>query len=146
VLSGRRGLSLKMIRALVAGLRIPAELLLANLEEPKQFSLHHRMGGQNLLEQRFSLCLGTLLSAFLISAFQSSRPQPSALNPQPLLLAATFFRQSCTLNASNRSPSKTICLTVFPPALLPFGYALTPIQRISPFDVRMTSTALACCC
>ena len=28
VLSGRRGLSLKMIRALVAGLRIPAELLL----------------------------------------------------------------------------------------------------------------------
>jgi len=28
VLSGRRGLSLKMIRALVAGLRIPAALLL----------------------------------------------------------------------------------------------------------------------
>ena len=28
VLSGKRGLSLKMIRALVAGLRIPAELLL----------------------------------------------------------------------------------------------------------------------
>ena len=31
VLSGRRSLSLKMIRALVAGLRIPAELLLGEL-------------------------------------------------------------------------------------------------------------------
>lgn len=32
VLSGRRGLSLKMIRALVAGLRIPAEVLLGQAE------------------------------------------------------------------------------------------------------------------
>lgn len=33
VLSGRRGLSLKMIRALVADLRIPAELLLGETEK-----------------------------------------------------------------------------------------------------------------
>jgi HTH-type transcriptional regulator/antitoxin HigA len=33
VLSGRRGLSLKMIRALVIGLRIPAELLLGQPEK-----------------------------------------------------------------------------------------------------------------
>jgi len=30
---------------------------------------------------------------------------------------STFFRQFCTLTASNRSPAKAICLTVFPPEL-----------------------------
>jgi len=38
---------------------------------------------------------------------------------------STFFRQFCTLTASNRSPAKMICLTVFPPSLSCFRWPLT---------------------